>query len=233
MLRQVYEPLWGLILPEFCPRCDEATNAGFCPACRAEFPRNDMACIVCGCGPLPLGLARCSAHPWMWHTNYILAPFLFAPPLEKILHDLKFAGRRTLGRAAGLMLADYAFMRRRAVSALVSVPLHPERLLRRGYNQALEIARSVSHELRLPILRAGIQRSRATQRQTSLDAAARQQNLAGAFTVARDLRGMRIAIVDDVITTGATVNALALALRSAGAVHVEAWAVARTPRAGL
>jgi ComF family protein len=232
MLRQVYESLWGLVLPEFCPRCDEPTHGGFCTACRAEFPFNVMACSVCGSGPLQPGRSRCENHAPAWHTDAVLAPYLFVPPLSRYFHELKFAGRRNLGRAAGLLLADYAHPRRHSVAALVSVPLHPERLLRRGYNQALEIARSVSHELHLPILRAGILRSRPTHQQTALDAVERRHNLAAAFTVTRDLRGVSVAIVDDVITTGATVNSLALSLRAAGATHVEAWAVARTPLAG-
>lgn len=231
MLRQVYEPLWGLILPEFCPRCDEPTHGGFCSRCRSDFPCNAMACSVCASGPLPDGRACCDSHAPGWHTDSVLAPYLFVPPLSRYFHELKFAGRRNLGRAAGLLLADYAHARRHRVAALVSVPLHPERLLQRGYNQALEIARSVSHELRLPILRAGILRSRSTRQQTALDAVERRHNLAAAFTVTRDLRGLRLAIIDDVITTGATVNSLALSLRAAGATHVEAWAVARTPRA--
>ena len=105
-------------------------------------------------------------------------------------------------------------------------------MLQRGYNQALEIARSVSYELRRPILRSGILRSRSTPPQSLLGADARRSNLRAAFLVRRELRGIRLAIIDDVITTGATVNALALALRAAGASYVEAWAVARTRSPG-
>ena len=230
MLRQLYEPLWGLILQELCPRCDNRTNAGFCTLCRGDFVRNRDACAICGLGPCADGAVECRAHAVRWQTDAVLAPFVLRPPLEHYIYGLKFAGRRSFGRACGQLLAQDAFSRRSRIDALVSVPLHAERLLQRGYNQALEIARSVSHELRLPILRSGVVRARATLPQTTLSAEARRTNLRAAFVVRRELRGLRLAIVDDVITTGATVNAFALALRAAGASYVEAWAVARTPR---
>lgn len=229
MLKQVYEPLWGLLFPETCPRCGGPTSTGFCTPCRHDFPRNIRACRYCGIGPLPSGAKVCAQHNPAWQTDQILAPLLFAWPLERYIYALKFGGQRALGRALGQILAESAAPQRCNIDAIVSVPLHPRRLLQRGYNQALEIARSVSAQLHIPILRAGIQRCKATPPQSRLTAAQRQQNIAGAFAVRRDLSGRRVAIIDDVITTGATVNALANAIRAAGATRVEAWAVARTP----
>ena len=229
MLAQVYEPLIGLILPELCQRCGGAHGAGFCRDCRLEFTPNAAPCRVCGCGPLPDGRRQCDFHDRNWQLACVVAPLLYAPPLEGYVQRLKFARERALGRAFGQLLAEAAAARRSAVDALVSVPLHPERLLQRGFNQALEIARAVSAVLRVPVLRSGIRRSRATLPQTRSGCAQRYANLEGAFEVRRSLEGRRLAIVDDVITTGATANALAAALYGAGAVHVEAWAVARTP----
>lgn len=228
MLSQVYEPLIGLILPERCQRCGSAAGSGFCSACRAEFLRNEHACAVCGCRPRPDSAAVCAAHPPQWRVARVVAPLLYAPPLERYLQALKYSGERALGRAFGQLLAEAAAQRRAQVDALVSVPLHPRRLIERGYNQALEIARSTAAALHLPILRAGIARTRDTAPQALLERRDRRANLAGAFAVARRLDGRRLAIVDDVITTGATVNALATALLEAGAKHVEVWAVART-----
>jgi ComF family protein len=230
MLSQLYEPLWGLILPELCPRCEGATNAGFCTLCRADFAMNDDACSICGLGPMRPASPHCRTHATRWHTDAVLAPLLYRPPLERYIHGLKFAGMRSYGRACGQLLAQAAFQRRSRVDALVTVPLHSQRLVQRGYNQALEIARCVSHELKLPILRAGIIRARPTLPQSLLGTDERLENLRAAFEVRRDLSGRKLAIIDDVITTGATVNALAVALRAAGAGYVEAWAVARTPR---
>jgi ComF family protein len=230
MLSQLFEPLWGLIVPELCPRCADPTDAGFCRQCRAELAVNRDACPICGIGPLAPGAACCDTHPVAWQTDAVLSPYLFREPLERYIYGLKFRGMRSLGRACGLLLAEAAYARRTRVDALVAVPLHARRLLERGYNQALEIARPVSYILKQPILRAGILRARATSPQTLLGADERRENLQAAFEIRRDLRGLRLAIIDDVITTGATANALALALRAAGAVYVEAWAVARTAR---
>ena len=232
MLHQVYEPLIGLLLPELCQRCGTATSAGFCRACRAEFALNMRPCAVCGCGPQPPGERRCRRHSAQWRLAHVVAPLVYAAPLERYLHALKYSGRRALGRALGQILAEAAGPRRAEVDALVSVPLHPQRLAERGYNQAFEIARAVSAVLRIPILRAGIRRCRATPAQAVSGCEQRHANLAGAFAVSRRLHGRRLAIVDDVITTGATVNSLAGELFAAGALHVEAWAVARTAAPG-
>jgi ComF family protein len=114
--------------------------------------------------------------------------------------------------------------------AIVPVPLHPRRLRQRTFNQADEIARPLARAIRVPLIVRGIHRHRHTEAQTALSRAARLAGPAQAFAVSnRSLRGLTIAVVDDVITTGATVNALAAALRAAGAQSVVAWAVARTP----
>jgi len=228
MLNQVYEPLIGLIFPELCRRCGEPANAGFCAACRSEFPSNESACRICGRGPLPDGVSECPSHPQHWRIARVVAPLIYMPPLEHYIHALKYDGERAIGRCLGQILADAAGSGRRDIDALVAVPLHRQRLLERGYNQALEIARPVSAALSLPLLRSGIVRSRVTAPQTSLACTQRRENLLAAFTATRQLHGLALAIIDDVITTGATVNALAETLLNAGAARVEGWAVART-----
>ncbi|HEX6999375.1 MAG TPA: ComF family protein [Gammaproteobacteria bacterium] len=204
------------LFPECCPACGGATPAGFCPGCRMDFPRS-------GSGDAPVRPGR-GADP----LAAIVAPFRYAPPLDRHVQALKFGGARRLGRALGLLLADVVAPRAAARDALVPVPLHPVRLRERGYNQAVEIARPLAARFRLPLLH-GIARRRATPPQTGLDARARARNVRGAFAVRRPLDHLRVAIVDDVFTTGATLRALAAALRAAGAADVEAWAVAHTP----
>ncbi|MGH9578728.1 MAG: ComF family protein, partial [Terriglobales bacterium] len=102
----------------------------------------------------------------------------------------------------------------------------------RGFNPALEIARVVGRKLGVAILRGGASRVRDTGSQSGLKRAARQRNLRGAFAIDRDLRGRRVAIVDDVLTTGATAQSLARALEAAGAEVCGVWVVARTPQPG-
>jgi ComF family protein len=221
----VYESWLGLIMPEICPRCRKATGRGFCRACRRDFvphsPRSDES------GPdLPCSIA---GHPGgSWQTDGLAVPYRYCDPLDLYVQALKYRGQRQLGRAFGLLLAEAVYARRAAIDALVPVPLHRRRQRERGYNQALEIARTVAHELRLPILCAKITRIKRTAPQSELGAAARIRNLAEAFDVRRNLAGARLAIVDDVVTTGATLNCLARALRDAGATYIEGWAIART-----
>ena len=112
------------------------------------------------------------------------------------------------------------------------MPLHPGRLRERGFNQAFEIARPVAAATGLPLLIRGIQRQANTWPQSLLAARHRYRNMRGAFRTRRGLEGMNVAIVDDVITTGATVNALAASLRDAGAGEIHAWALSRVVSKG-
>jgi ComF family protein len=162
-------------------------------------------------------------------VDAVVAPLTYGPPLDYYVQALKYRHARTLGRALALLLVPTLRALRRDFDVLVAVPLHRKRRCERGYNQAQEIARTLSRELRLPALQRGIVRCMATPAQTGQGAAERRAGVAQAFRVARDLTGMRIAIVDDVITTGATANALAAQLRGAGAACCTAIAVARTP----
>ena len=115
-------------------------------------------------------------------------------------------------------------------AALVPVPLHDTRLARRGYDQALELAAPLSRRLRIPLLADVLLRTRATAPQSELDAVARQRNLRRAFTVRADAAlPDHVVLVDDVMTTGATLEAAARALRRAGVPRVEAWVCARVP----
>lgn len=110
---------------------------------------------------------------------------------------------------------------------LVPIPLHPARYRARGFNQALEIARPVASQLKIPLCPKLCRRVRITPPQRLLDAEERHKNLRGAFQATEDLSGRHIAIVDDVLTTGATAHEVATALKRAGAVQVEAWVLAR------
>jgi ComF family protein len=212
---------------ESCPACGGPSPGGFCAVCSAELARVPDACPRCGLGR---PVRRCPRAKSQWYVEGVVAPFSYAPPLDHYLHALKYGGARSLGRAFGLLLLPALAELRQDVDALVAVPLHRTRLAERGYNQAQEIARTLGHELRLPALSRAITRRAATPAQTGQTARQRQVGVAGVFRVARDLFGRRIAIVDDVVTTGATINALAAALRAAGAARCIAVAVARTPQ---
>jgi ComF family protein len=225
--------VYGLIrklFVESCPACGASSVGGFCDVCARELARVADACPLCG---LERPVRHCPRTQMAWDVDAVVAPFSYSPPLDHYLHALKYRGARSLGRAFALLLAPHLPNER--VDALVAVPLHRSRLRERGYNQAQEIARTLAATLDVPALERGIARRSATPAQTGQGALERRAGVARAFRVERDLRGRRIAIVDDVVTTGATVNALAAELKAAGAARCVAFAVARTaePRQNL
>jgi ComF family protein len=146
-----------------------------------------------------------------------------------MLHALKYGGQLALGRVLGEIVAACAaeLELHRGVDCLLPVPLHPRRLAERGFNQSAEIARFAARRLALPVEPRLAIRCRDTRPQVGLTRAERRGNLARAFAVPHAVRGLRAAIVDDVITTGSTVTELAQALHRAGALSIDVWCVAR------
>lgn len=215
-----------------CPRCGFESLDGFCSDCLREFWPIDSPCPRCG---LPSPCDPCPALRLDWEIDAIRAPFVYAPPLALYLQRLKYGRERHLGRALGRLFVagiDSAGMDTAAlgIDALVAVPLHRKRLRIRTFNQADEIGVAIAKLTGASLLSAGIGRAIDTLPQTELDRAKRLRGPRRAFRVSRRFDELRIAIVDDVITTGATVNALGSVLKGAGALHVEAWAVARSVR---
>ena len=156
------------------------------------------------------------------------APYRYEFPLVQLIHRFKYGGQIAIGRILGTLLARRLAERGKpCVDAIVPVPLHAAREAQRGYNQAREMAMFAAQLLCIPMEDRLVRRSRATVEQTALPAVARRRNLRGAFEVRAASVPLRVAIVDDVLTTGATAEALALALRRAGCRHVEVWAAAR------
>jgi ComF family protein len=190
-----------------------------CAECLAELPRAQIEA--------PLG-AQLSPEIF----EQVCCPWRFEFPVDALVRALKFHGERAHARLLGTLLARE---RLRCTAPLpdmvVPVPLHALRLRERGYNQAAELARFAARELSLPLDRAVLQRQRATREQSHLHLPERRRNVSGAFTTARALHGApRVALVDDVVTTGSTVAAAATALLAGGAGAVELWVVARASR---
>lgn len=148
------------------------------------------------------------------------------------MHLFKYGGVRTLSKPFGVCMS-LALPREQAFDAVVPAPLHWFRQWRRGYNQAELLAREVSRRTGVPLIRA-LRRRRATRTQAGLTGAKRRANVAGAFAVRQRafVKGKRVLLVDDVLTTGATVNACAAALKRAGATYVAVLTLARTDRRG-
>lgn len=211
-----------------CLVCGERGMPGhdLCAACKAALPWQGPACPRCAL-PQPGGnpCDACRQAPPPLQTVH--AVFDYAFPLDRLLPRLKF--HRDL--AAGRVLVQCMFELLRTLprpAAIVPVPLHPARLRRRGYDQALELARPLARALQLPLLHDVLRRTKATSAQSRLDADARQRNLRDAFHIDADtpLPG-HVVLVDDVMTTGATLHAAARSLHAAGVDRVDAWVCAR------
>ena len=235
-IRRAVDGIARRIWPPSCLACglpgDPAADRDLCAACHAALPRQPNACRTCAL-PLPPGeiAVRCSACLRRGDAplTRVHAAFAYAAPLDRLLPRFKFSQSLACGRLASNLMADA--LRRQAPDrpdALVPIPLHRERLRTRGYDQALELARPLARRLALPILSGWLQRRHATQAQSRLDKAGRHANLRDAFEV----RGHRplpahVALIDDVMTTGATLEAAARCLRAAGVQRVDAWVCAR------
>jgi len=181
-----------------------------CPQC--ALPTHDSA--ICG---------ACLAQPPRF--DQVAAAFAYAWPLAPLIHQYKYAGILAL---APLLAHALAAQITSNVDLIIPTPLDPARLRTRGFNQALEIARVVSRLTGVPLAANACRRVRAGTPQAALPWRERAKNIRGAFVCDQDLRGKRVAVIDDVMTTGATLNELARNLRHAGAVEIHGWMVART-----
>jgi len=157
----------------------------------------------------------------------VISAFAYAPPVSQLVSKLKFHGQIQLARLFGELLASPVLSAKSQAQALLPVPLHPGRLRQRGFNQALEIARSLSRAVHLPLLTHCVYRNRNTEPQSAQIAAQRERNIRGAFSLNQPPGHQHIAIVDDVMTSGHTVNEIAKQLRAAGVKQIEVWCVAR------
>ncbi|MCA3243242.1 MAG: ComF family protein [Rubrivivax sp.] len=226
-----------------CELCRQWTQGdALCADCEACFAQPRLRCACCA---LPTGtaVARCGgclATPELPYTGTVAAVD-YAFPWDGLVTAFKFSGRVDLAEALARRLADAVTDAVAASSPhdaawVLPVPLSPARLAERGYNQAWELARRVARLRGLPSDATLLQRPIDTAHQTGLDRAARTANLAGSFMVdpnrRAELAGRSVALVDDVMTTGATVAAAAAVLRRAGAASVSVWVFARTPAPG-
>lgn len=227
---------YGFRLPCHCLLCDAPAGAlALCDGCLADLPWNRRCCRYCAL-PVPPGQDRCGdcsrARPLQAAT---LAPLRYEFPVDHLVAGLKYRGRLAHAPLLGELLKEAVLEREGPLPDLVlPVPLHAGRLGVRGYNQALEIARPVARATATPLETSLLRRLRATTAQMTLDAKARARNPEAAFGIDRKRLATlgcpgRVALVDDVMTTGATLAAASQALLEAGVAEVEYWVVARTP----
>jgi ComF family protein len=245
-LRSAGRWLLDLAFPRECAGCGTplvpAEPDEFCAGCLASLPwMRPPVCVVCGEAFLVASEAdaerfeartcvRCREHRPAFSTAR--AAFAYEGPIRHAVHAVKFRGRRAAGAALGRLLAEGLAKAGELpgdADVVVPVPLHPSRLRERGYNQAALVAAPLAAALGRPLEADLLRRERATPPQVGLDRALRVENLKGAFGVPDPARveGRVVVVVDDVLTTGATASACALALRRGGARKVLVVAVAR------
>lgn len=229
--------LINLVLPSCCVLCGAAgiTEHDLCLACATELPclENHHTCQQCA-DILPIPSEHCGnclkQSPAYDRT---IALYHYQTPLTSLITRLKFSADLKQANLLGQLLAEklLIFYQQQALpDVIIPMPLHIRRLQERGFNQSVELARPITKQLCIPLELHACQRIRATSAQINLPSSLRQKNLHNAFIVNTRLQRKHVAILDDVITTGASVQALSQALRQQGVTQIDVWCIARTQR---
>ncbi|HIO92557.1 MAG TPA: ComF family protein [Leucothrix mucor] len=214
-----------------CVLCD--ANAGvvsLCDACLHDLPKIQHSCRQCGL-PFPDKVetalcGQCQQSPPA--IDYLISSLHYGYPVDYLVAQLKF--NRNLSYAkilSHLLLNTLQSQQIETPDVIIPVPLHKKRLRKRGFNQALEIARPIAKALDVPIAKQHLERVKQTQAQSLLNAVKRKQNLRHSFKLVKSISVKHVVIIDDVVTTGATVFELADLLKKSGVEKVGVWAVAR------
>lgn len=221
-----------------CIGCNAPSDSSsdLCSACRALLPPLENACICCAeplsASPQNLLCAKCLTRPPAFDRVHAL--WRYEGVIPHFIGQLKFHRRLAIAHVFGKQLAStvqtYYQTAATIPDAILPVPLHKARLRIRGFNQALELARPVAKILNRPLLTNHCIRIRNTAEQAQLSLPEREKNLKNSFIVTNPLRFQRLIVIDDVVTTTHTVNALSAVLKKQGITQVDVWCCARTPR---
>ncbi len=220
------------LFPPTCLLCGSSgqQSRDLCLTCHESLPVNDCCCRRCGvnlemkhdtsylCG-------KCQKQPPSFDETH--APFLYQSSIRHMIYNLKFNARFENARLLGSLLADKLYESAERPDCIVPVPLHPSRYCERGFNQSIEIARTVSRKLEVPLDLTSCRRNRNTAHQTNLPAKQRKKNMKNAFSVREPFSAGHVAILDDVMTTGTTVNELAKTMVGAGVTKIDVWICGR------
>lgn len=233
MVNKWLKRMQGWMWPQICLLCGDPAgpNPDFCKGCAASLPWLGPCCRHCA-NALPVAADSCgTCQQQAFAFERVHACFRYRAPIDTLIHQLKYGRKLSLARTFGKTWAEKirnaGEMKNQLPDLLVPVPLHISRLRERGFNQSLEIARVVARQLDIRLAVDALTRVRATAPQASLATASRARNVRNAFRARYPLRDKRIALIDDVMTTGHTANAAARAALEAGARSVSVWVLAR------
>jgi ComF family protein len=221
------------LFPARCCLCDQPGREGLplCRACQSDLPWLAHSCPRCA-RPLAADsfyylCGECLKQPPPFERTLTL--FRYQAPVSQLIQQFKFSRRLALAPLFSTLLAERLAGIDPLPEVIIPVPLHPGRQRERGFNQAIEIARPLGRRLGIPVVTDACLRIRQTRTQSTLTASQRRRNLRDAFTLHQPAPPWRhVTILDDVITTGSTVSALASTLRKGGIERVDCWAIART-----
>lgn len=235
---ELTRPVGSLLRLIYPPRCLLCNRPGFdnmdlCISCYRSLPWNKTACISCALplpdditGPVKCG--HCLQKAPLYEAAFSL--FRYEHTVVKLIQGFKFNEKLSHGRLLSQLLVAAFSLPEPVPQCLIPIPLHNKRIRQRGFNQSIELARPLAKKLGVPLVLDVVKRIRATEQQTGLDAVARRKNIRGAFEVVQTLEWDHVAIVDDVVTTGSTVNELARILKKAGVKRVDVISVARAEK---
>jgi ComF family protein len=226
-LAQAGQALLDLLYPPRCAGCGRVGDP-FCPTCRGRLiPIGRAVCRRCG----RPGMSEGELCPTCRHTptglDGIVSTAVFQAPLRDAIHKFKYGSVRGLAAPLAACMVETWRSAPLPADVIAPVPLHPARQAARGYNQSALLAAQLSGAVSVPCEPALLARQRATQPQVHLGRAERRANVQGAFTCTRDVTGLAVVLVDDVCTTGATLEACAQALRARGATSVWGFTLSR------
>jgi len=220
------------LLPPTCILCGQAgfDYQDICQGCFNDLSKNIHCCYRCAesfesvnIGPQLCG--HCISHTAAFDETY--APFKHQGITRYLIADLKFNQQYKNARLLATLLANHLEKTAEMPEVIIPVPLHKQRYQQRGFNQTVEIAKTLSRQLKLPVDTKSCIRHRNTPHQINLPAKQRHKNIKNAFTICQPIKAQHIALLDDVMTTGTTVNELARVLKKSGVSRVDVWVCAR------
>lgn len=231
-IKKIYQ--WLLPHHCICCNCASHTSIDLCSICAKSLPYLHSDCHLCA---TPLNettgaiCGKCLQYPPTY--DRVIAIFAYDLPINKMISDIKFHQKLNIAHVLSQIMAKKILMQyenKPLPQCLIPIPLHNKRLAERGYNQSLEIARNISKSLRIPINKTACQRVLNTKPQMNLSHEDRKRNLRNAFAIRQKLPYQHIALIDDVFTTGSTVNELTKVIKQSGVEQVDIWCCAKSLR---